>query len=326
MHGHVQHVALGLVLRVGHRPRHGLPRLQPGPARLRAHDPGAGARAASSTSPRPSSPTGGAYHQYQPLTKRGNNEIGSGFNDDPLWLILGVAAYLKETGDLAILDEPVPFDNEPGTETPLFEHLRRSLDYTLDTSGPHGLPLIGRADWNDCLNLNCFSETPGESFQTHREPRRRRRRVGVHRRPVRARRRTSSRRSPSCAATTPEASRCRSAAAAMAAAVDEHGWDGEWFLRAYDFFGSRSARPQNDEGQIFIEPQGICVDGRHRPRRRARRRALDSVARAPGDAARDRAPAAGLHDATTSSSARSAPTRRATRRTPASSATTTRGS
>ena len=60
---------------------------------------------------------GSAYHQYQPLTKRGNNDVGSGFNDDPLWLILGVAAYIKETGDYAILDEQVPFDNdaeEPG--------------------------------------------------------------------------------------------------------------------------------------------------------------------------------------------------------------------
>ncbi len=111
-------------------------------------------------------PTGGAYHQYQPLTKRGNDAVGSNFNDDPLWLVLAVAAYLKETGDLEILAEPVPYDNQPGTETPLYEHLERCIQYTLDRLGPHGLPLIGRADWNDCLNLNCFSDTPGESFQT----------------------------------------------------------------------------------------------------------------------------------------------------------------
>ena len=110
--------------------------------------------------------TGGAYHQYQPLTKRGNDAVGSDFNDDPLWLVLSVAAYLKETGDWSILDEPVPYDNQPGSEQPLYEHLQRSLRYTLDRLGPHGLPLIGRADWNDCLNLNTFSSTPGESFQT----------------------------------------------------------------------------------------------------------------------------------------------------------------
>ena len=115
--------------------------------------------------------SGGAYHQYQPLTKRGNDAVGSGFNDDPLWLVLAVAAYLKETGDRSILDELVPFDSQPGSERPLLEHLHRSVQYTLDRLGPHGLPLIGRADWNDCLNLNCFSEEPGESFQTteHRE-------------------------------------------------------------------------------------------------------------------------------------------------------------
>ena len=111
-------------------------------------------------------PDGGAYHQYQPLTKRGNHDVGSGFNDDPAWLVLGVAAYLKETGDLAILDEPVPWDNADGSETPLHDHLRRCIDFTLERLGPHGLPLIGRADWNDCLNLNVFSDRPGESFQT----------------------------------------------------------------------------------------------------------------------------------------------------------------
>ena len=111
-------------------------------------------------------PDGSAYHQYQPLTKQGNMDVGSGFNDDPLWLIAAVAAYLKETGDYSILDEPVRFDCKPGTEVPLVDHLNRSFQFTVTHLGPHGLPLIGRADWNDCLNLNCFSSEPGESFQT----------------------------------------------------------------------------------------------------------------------------------------------------------------
>ena len=55
---------------------------------------------------------GSAYHQYQPLTKKGNSDIGSGFNDDPLWLIAGTAAYIKETGDYTILDEMTPYDND----------------------------------------------------------------------------------------------------------------------------------------------------------------------------------------------------------------------
>ena len=111
-------------------------------------------------------PSGGAYHQYQPLTKLGNNDVGSGFNDDPLWLVLAVSTYLKETGDWTILDERVPFDNKPGSEEPLYTHIERSMKYTIEHLGPHDLPLIGQADWNDCLNLNCFSDTPGQSFQT----------------------------------------------------------------------------------------------------------------------------------------------------------------
>jgi cellobiose phosphorylase len=221
-------------------------------------------------------PTGGAYHQYQPLTKRGNDAVGSGFNDDPLWLVLSVAAYLKETGDAAILDEPLPFDNQAGTERPLYEHLQRSIEYTLARLGPHGLPLIGRADWNDCLNLNCFSETPGESFQTTEN-----RSGGVAESVFIAGLFVLAAGELAAIAELrgdgPEASRCRSVAADMRVAVDRHGWDGAWFRRAYDFFGRPVGSAANEEGQIFIEPQGICVlagigidDGRAR-------RALDSV-------------------------------------------------
>ncbi|MGZ5291693.1 MAG: GH36-type glycosyl hydrolase domain-containing protein, partial [Actinomycetota bacterium] len=221
-------------------------------------------------------PTGGAYHQYQPLTKRGNDAIGSGFNDDPLWLVLAVAAYLKETGDGAILDEPVPYDNEPGSETPLYEHLQRAVRYTLDRLGPHGLPLIGRADWNDCLNLNCFSEVPGESFQTTEN-----REGGVAESvfiaglfALAAEELAEVAEHHGRAA---DAGGYRAERRRMQEAVDAHGWDGAWFRRAYDFFGAPVGSSENEEGQIWIEPQGMCVlggigldDGRAE-------RALDSV-------------------------------------------------
>ncbi len=221
-------------------------------------------------------PTGGAYHQYQPLTKRGNDAVGSGFNDDPLWLVLSVAAYLKETGDASILDAALPYDNQPDTERPLYEHLQRSIAYTLERLGPHGLPLIGHADWNDCLNLNCFSETPGESFQTTET-----RSGGVAESVFIAGLFVMAAGELAAIAEMrgdgSEASRCRSAAADMRAAVDAHGWDGAWFRRAYDYFGRPVGSAENDEGQIFIEPQGMCVlagigigDGRARL-------ALDSV-------------------------------------------------
>lgn len=203
-------------------------------------------------------PDGSAYHQYQPLTKKGNLAVGSGFNDDPLWLIAAVDAYLRETGDFTILDESVPFDNDDTLAQTLMEHLRRSFNYTLTHLGPHGLPLIGRADWNDCLNLNCFSAQPGESFQT----------TGPSEGPVAesvfiagmfckygpiwadlCRRR----------GLTDEAKTAEAAIAAMEQAVLKDGWDGEWFLRAYDAFGQKVGSHECDEGQIFIEPQGMCV-------------------------------------------------------------------
>jgi cellobiose phosphorylase len=205
-------------------------------------------------------PTGGAYHQYQPLTKRGNDAIGSGFNDDPLWLILAVGAYLRETGDLSILQEPVPYDNEPGTDAPLYDHLRRALRYTLERLGPHGLPLIGRADWNDCLNLNCFSDTPGESFQTtvNREG-------GVAESVFIAGLFALAAGELAAIAArvgdAGEAEEYREGGERLAGAVRRHGWDGEWFRRAYDYAGAPVGSAENDEGRIFVEPQGMCVMG-----------------------------------------------------------------
>ena len=203
-------------------------------------------------------PDGGCYHQYQPLTKRGNNDIGGGFNDDPMWLIFGTVAYIKETGDFTILDEPVPFDNEPGSEVSLMEHLRVSFNHVVENLGPHMLPLIGRADWNDCLNLNCFSWDPNESFQTTEN-------------------KTEGSKAESlmiaglfvvcgrdyvelCAKVglAQEAERAQKLVDDMVEAVKKHGWDGEWYLRAYDYFGHKVGSHENEEGQIFIESQGWC--------------------------------------------------------------------
>jgi cellobiose phosphorylase len=202
--------------------------------------------------------TGGAYHQYQPLTKRGNDAVGSSFNDDPLWLVLGTAAYLKEIGDGDILDEPVPYDNQPGSEQSLYEHLQRSLRYTLDRLGPHGLPLIGRADWNDCLNLNTFSSTPGESFQTTTtKDGKVAESVLIAGLFVLAAKEMAA--IAHWRGIGDEAQYYLDQAARMEAVVLDQGWDGAWFLRAYDDFGDRVGSQECDEGQIFIEPQGICI-------------------------------------------------------------------
>ena len=203
-------------------------------------------------------PTGGAYHQYQPLTKRGNNDIGSGFNDDPHWLILGVAAYIKETGDWSILEIPVPYDNEPGTETSLYEHLQRSFRYTLDRLGPHGLPLIGRADWNDCLNLNCYSDSPGQSFQiTTNKDGKVAESVFIAGLFVLAGRELAEIARHICHKA--EAASYLTEVEKMEATIRRHGWDGDWFLRAYDDFGRKVGSKECVEGKIFIETQGFCT-------------------------------------------------------------------
>jgi cellobiose phosphorylase len=202
--------------------------------------------------------TGGAYHQYQPLTKRGNDEVGSGFNDDPLWLVLAVAAYIKETGDWSILDEPVVYENRPGTEMPLYEHLQRSLRYTLERLGPHGLPLIGRADWNDCLNLNCFSSEPGQSFQTTtNKDGKVAESVFIAAMFVLAAKELAD--IARERGLKDQEQQYRDQADRMAATVREHGWDGEWFVRAYDDFGQEVGAHKCAEGKIFVEPQGFCI-------------------------------------------------------------------
>ncbi len=208
-------------------------------------------------------PDGGAYHQYQPLTKRGNDAVGSGFNDDPLWLILGVGAYLRETGDWTILDVLTPYDNASGTETPLYEHLQRALQYTLDRLGPHGLPLIGHADWNDCLNLNTFSDEPGQSFQVlQSQDGKVAESVFIGGLFVLAAEELAHITAAARPHTGVDAQHYRQAAERMRETVLAHGWDGAWFLRAYDHFGQEVGSHECDEGQIFIEPQGMCVMAR----------------------------------------------------------------
>ncbi len=210
-------------------------------------------------------PDGGCYHQYQPLTKRGNNDIGGGFNDDPLWLLFGTVTYIRETGDFAILQEPVPFDNRPGTEVSLMEHLKISFKHVTDHLGPHGLPLIGRADWNDCLNLNCFSWNPDESFQTTENKSEGSKAeslmiAGLF--VAEGKDFAELLAHPAVSADPAYIGEVRAAVAAMEEAVKRDGWDGEWFLRAYDYDGRKIGSHENEEGQIFIESQGWCTMAR----------------------------------------------------------------
>jgi cellobiose phosphorylase len=201
---------------------------------------------------------GSVYHQYQPLNKRGNAAVGGNFNDDPLWLVMATLAYLRETGDFGILEEQVPFDNDESNTAPLLAHLKASIDHALNNLGPHGLPLIGRADWNDCLNLNCFSTDPNESFQTTEN---REGRVAESVFIAAMFVKYGSEYADLCKrlGDQDEAARVEDAVQAMSNNVETHGWDGEWFLRAYDATGRAMGGHENEESKIFIEPQGFAV-------------------------------------------------------------------
>lgn len=219
---------------------------------------------------------GSAYHQYQPLTKKGNSDIGSRFNDDPLWLIAGTSAYVRETGDTTILTEMVPYDNDMSVATPLMGHLKRSFDYTVNHKGPHNLPLIGRADWNDCPNLNCFSEHPGESFQT----------FGPSEEPVAESVfiagmfvKYGEEYAQLCElmGDQKEADYAREEVAKMYDAVLKDGWDGDWFVRAYDAYGQKIGSKECEEGQIYIESNGFCSLAGIGVKEGLAKKALDSV-------------------------------------------------
>jgi cellobiose phosphorylase len=200
---------------------------------------------------------GSCYHQYQPLTKKGNSAIGGDFNDDPLWLILSTTEYIKETGDFSILDEMVPFNNDETKAKPHFDHLKVSFYHVVNNLGPHNLPLIGRADWNDCLNLNCFSNDPNESFQTTGNKKGRTAEslmiaglfVVYGREFIKLCKEIGK---------NEEAAEAQKHVDNMIEAVKEHGWDGEWYLRAYDYFGRKIGSDEQEEGKIFIESQGWC--------------------------------------------------------------------
>ena len=210
-------------------------------------------------------PDGGCYHQYSPLTKKGNADIGGDFSDDPLWLILSVSAYIKESGDWSILDEMVPYDNDMSKAQTMLEHLKVSFYHIVNNLGPHGLPLAMRADWNDCINLSCFSDTPGESFQTYTNPKFKA--EGGY---------SKVAESVFVAALftfagpnyvsilnhvgkKDEAAKAQAEIDKMKKVMMESAWDGNWFLRAYDANGEKMGSKDCEESKIFIEPQGFAI-------------------------------------------------------------------
>ncbi len=203
---------------------------------------------------------GHTWHQFFPLT--GEGSVGHAaefpdrpqwFSDDHLWLVIAVCAYVRETGDLAYLDEGVPYAD--GGEESVWEHLGRALDFTLNHRGPHGLPRAGFADWDDTMNVDLGSgkaESVWCGMQFCRAA-------------------LDAADLAAASGRGVAAILFRDYAREMAGAVEAHAWDGEWYARAFDDEGLPIGVSADDRHRINMNPQTWAAIGEVGPRDRAER-------------------------------------------------------
>jgi len=214
---------------------------------------------------------GSAMHQFNPLTMIANEgdsreveEAPKYYSDDHLWIVLAITAYLKETGDLAFLEEVVPYyekgkEGHPLESGTVLDHMRRTIEFTQSNVGAHGLPLLGFADWNDTVNLragaeslfaaNLYGKALLEMIELARH-------LGDAEGVV----------------------QYTAYYETMKQRVNEHGWDGEWYVRYFDADGSPLGSRSNAEGQIYTNGQSWPVISGFAPPDKARA-ALDAVHR-----------------------------------------------
>jgi len=212
---------------------------------------------------------GSAMHQFNPLTLEGS--VGDSiemedrphyYSDDHLWAILAATAYIKETGDLDLLNKIIPFYEKDKQGNPLeagsvLEHLKRGLAFTRHDTGQHGLPLLGFADWNDTVNL----PTGAESLFT----------ANLYGKALCELIELLEYLDDTCAA-----NEYRSAYEEMKSRVESVAWDGEWYLRYFDVDGNPLGSSKNTYGQIYLNGQSWPVISGFASSERGRQ-AMDSV-------------------------------------------------
>ncbi|MCG3128979.1 MAG: Cellobiose phosphorylase [Phycisphaerae bacterium] len=182
---------------------------------------------------------GSVYHWWHPLTEQGHV---TKMTDDLLWLAFVAANYLKETGDLTILRDEAPFIDDP-KPAPLSEHVRRAFERVFRRSSPRGIPCIGAGDWNDGLNAVGLEER-GESFWlAHFLAGLLADWAEIHRR---------------CGALE-EAGEFTRRRVALIAAINEHGWDGQWYMRATLDDGRKLGSRENRVGRVFLNAQTWAI-------------------------------------------------------------------
>lgn len=191
---------------------------------------------------------GHGYHLFYPLTGEGSMGEAQGgkynwYSDDHLWLIEATVAYLRETGDFEFLNETVPFA-ENGGQGPIWEHLVKAIDFTAAHLGEHGIPLNGYADWNDALNLD-LGKGRAESVWT-----------GM----LYCRVLTEMSELAARLGKNSEAQRFTNLYEATKKAINEHAWDGQWYLQAYDDDLVKVGSASNvKEEKIYLNPQSWSV-------------------------------------------------------------------
>ena len=195
---------------------------------------------------------GSAYHQFNPLNMIAaegesveREDRPHYYSDDALWAVLAVTEYLKETGDFAYLKEEIPFYDKDKQEkiietASVEEHLRRALHFTKTNVGQHGLPLLGFADWNDCVNLAAGAES---LFTAHLYGRALLAVISLYQ--------TLGR--------SEEARSFQADYDAMKKAVEDSAWDGEWYKRYFDYDGSPLGSHVNEKGKIYLNGQSWAV-------------------------------------------------------------------
>ncbi len=208
---------------------------------------------------------GHAWHQIFPLSGEGGPGLAAEFpgwpqwfSDDHLWLVLATCAYLRETGDLGYLDERAPWaDGDAGT---IRAHMQRAVAFTLANRGPHGLPRAGFADWDDTLNVDHGSGKAESVWCAMQFCRAVLDLADLSRHLGRS----------------DDAARCADLHREMATCVNDVGWDGSWYARAFDDDGRPIGVASETVHRINLNPQTWSIIGEVAPPERAAR-ALDSV-------------------------------------------------
>jgi cellobiose phosphorylase len=189
---------------------------------------------------------GHVYHLYFPLTGEGGwppyaKEQMKFFSDDHLWLILSTCEYIKETGDLTILNEDIKFVE--GSKASLYEHLKGSIEFTLNHMGKHDLPLLGTADWNDPQSLpgpNNAAESVWAAMLFHK--------VLLELTNLCKEYKGGK-----------DAKAFAAIADKVKSHVNETAWDGNWYVRAYDDSGNPVGSSKCKEGKIYVNTQSWAV-------------------------------------------------------------------